>query len=133
MKPLPETARDIELEFTGAELGEMEVIAGVGFSPVPTTANGKLFDTAPTTLGSATVTGKVPAFEKSEAGTTAERIWVPTNVVANGLPLKLATTPGTKFVPVKLSVRFPLPAGAWIGLNEDRPGVTTPKENGPGA
>ena len=133
MKPLPKTVRGIELELIGAVLGEMELIAGAGFNPVPTTTNGKLLDTAPETFGSSTMIEKVPALESREAGTTAERSLVSKNVVANGLPLKLATTPGTKLVPLKPSVRSALPASTWFGVKEAKAGVTTPSEKGPGA
>jgi len=61
-----------------------------------------------------TVIEKVPVLTRSAAGITAESWVALTNVVAMGVPLKAAVELGTKLVPVRLMVKFGLPAMADV-------------------
>jgi hypothetical protein len=133
IKPFPEIKRVIGPEPTGAEFGEMDVIAGTGFDPVPVTTNGRAFDIAPATLGSVTVTAKVPGTDNPAAGTVADKSCESVNVVIMGRPLNEIMSAGTKFDPVKASVNAGPPDSVWLGANEDKLGVATPTEKGPDA
>jgi hypothetical protein len=63
-----------------------------------------------------TVTLAVPGVAKSLAGTAAVIFAALTNDVVSPAPFHFAAAPGTKFVPLMVSVRAALPAFAALGL-----------------
>ena len=58
-----------------------------------------------------TVTFMLPTIARSLAGIVADSLVALTNVVVSGLPLKLTTAFGSKFVPLTVSVKA-APPGA---------------------
>jgi hypothetical protein len=63
-----------------------------------------------------TVTFAVPAVATSLAGIAAVSWVLETKVVVRSLPFQRTTEPLTKFVPVMVRVKLPLPATAVAGL-----------------
>ena len=63
-----------------------------------------------------TATGRLPAVARLAAGMTAVSCVGLTNVVATAVPLTVATESAAKFVPVRVTVVVPDPAGAEFGL-----------------
>ena len=111
-----------------SELGVMLVSTGAGLLPV--TVKATALEVPPPADGLTTITLKVPAVAKLDAGTEAVNWLDETNVVARTVPLKLTWALLSKLLPFTVSVLAALPTGADVIDKLLMLGVAAKADNG---
>jgi len=100
-----------------AELGFKDVTVGEGLLTVLTVKVSAL-EVPPPGVGVETVTETVPLVAMSVLVICACSCVLDTKVVGRALPFQCTVESETKFVPLTVSVKLALPAGAALGLND---------------
>lgn len=112
----------------GAEFGFTDATVGAGLSMVKVSA----LDVPPPGVGVETVTVTVPLVAMSTAVICACSWVLDTKVVGRALPFHCTVESEAKFVPLTVSGKLALPAGAELGLNDATAGTGLPLPLGAG-